>query len=88
MKQFKIRKLALVTAFCSMSLLFAAPSFTISAEAAVSPNSGTVSPQADIINWVYERRGNEVWKRLYNTTTDEWVGEWIYVGLVGSGEMP
>ncbi len=88
MKRFKIHKLAFVTAACSMSLLFAAPSFTISAHAATPPSSETVSPQADIITWVYERRGNEVWKRLYNTTTDEWVGDWVYVGEVGSGEMP
>ena len=88
MKQFKIRKLAFMTAVCSMSLLFTMPGFTMPVSAATPPSSETVSPQADVIRWVYERRDNEVWKCLYNTTTHEWVGDWIFVGYVGSGEMP
>ena len=85
MKRFKIRKLAFVTAICSMSLLFTVPGFTMPVSAATQSNSGTVSPQADVISWVYERRGDEIWKCLYNTTTGVWIGDWIYVGKVGSG---
>lgn len=88
MKRFKVRKLALMAAACSMSLLFVAPSSVMPVSAATPSDSETVSPQADVITWVYERRGDEVWKCLYNTTTDEWVGEWIYVGQVGSGGTP
>ncbi len=87
MKHLKIRKLALITTLCSMSLLFTTPSFSIQAYAAPS-NQGSVSPQADVLSWVYERRGNEIWKRLYNTSLGIWVGDWIYCGEVGSGEMP
>ena len=87
MKRFKIRKLALVTVVCSMSLMFTAPSFAMQANAATPPGSETISPQADVITWVYERSGNEVWKCLYNTTTGEWVGDWVYVGEVGSGGL-
>ena len=88
MRRFKIHKLALLTVLCSMSLLFTAPSCVLPVSAAAPTDSGTVSPQADIINWVYERRGNEVWRCLYNTTTLEWVGDWVFVGYVGSGQMP
>ena len=88
MKRFKIRKLALMTALCSMSLLFTTPGFVMPVSAAAPSDSETASPLADIINWVYERRGDEIWKCLYNTTTHEWVGEWIYCGKVGSVEMP
>lgn len=88
MKRLKISKLVFITTLCSMAMLFAVPNFSIQASAATSPSSGTISPQADVISWVYERRGNEVWKRLYNTATNEWIGEWVYVGQVGSGEMP
>ena len=88
MKRFKIRKLAFITVVCSMSLLFIAPTFTMQAGAATPPSSETISPQADVLSWVYERRGNEVWKRLYNTSLCIWVGDWVYVGEVGSGEMP
>lgn len=88
MMRFKIHKLAFITVACSMSLLFTAPSLAIQASAATPPSSGTVSPQADVITWVYQRRGNEVWKCLYNTSLGVWVGDWVYVGEVGSGEMP
>lgn len=82
MKRFKIGKLALIAAVCSMSLLFIAPDFTICAQAATLPGSETVSPYADKVIWIFEERGTGLWKRLYNTTTDEWVGEWIYVGEI------
>lgn len=85
MKRFKIRKLAFVTAVCSMSLLFTVPGFTMPVCAATPPSSETVSPQADVLSWIYMRDGDDVWKRLYNGTTGEWVGDWIYVGKVGSG---
>lgn len=88
MRRFKIRKLALLTALCSMSLLFTAPSFVMPVSAATPSGSETVSPQADVKRWVLDIRGDEVWKRLYNTTTHEWEGDWIFVGIIGSGEMP
>ena len=72
MKQFKIRKLALLTALCSMSLLFTAPSFVMPVSAATPSGSETVSPQADVKRWILKVEGDEVWKRLYNTTTHEW----------------
>lgn len=86
MKHLKIRKITLIATLCGM--LFATPYFSIQVDAATAPGSETVSPQADVISWVYERRGDEIWKCLYNTTTDEWIGEWIYCGKVGSGSMP
>lgn len=42
--------------------------------------SGTVSPQSYVIEWVYKVENGKRYKRLYNTTTRTWVGEWIYVG--------
>lgn len=88
MKRFKIRKLTFLTALCSMTLLFTAPSFAMPVSAATSSGSETVSPQAHIKRWVFDRRGDEIWKRLYNTTLLEWEGDWIFVGYVGSCEMP
>ena len=88
MKRFKIRKLALLTVLCSMSLLFTAPSFVMPVSAATPSDSETVSPQADIKRWILKVEGDEVWKRLYNTTTGEWEGDWIFIGYVGSSEMP
>ena len=85
MKQFKkISKKVFITALCSMSLLFIAPGYIMQAHAAVPTDTETISPQADVLRWVYEEREDGLWKRLYNTTRGVWVGEWIYVGPANS----
>ena len=33
-----------------------------------------------MIEWRIKIENNKIYKRLYNVTTDEWVGDWIYVG--------
>lgn len=40
----------------------------------------SVSPQSDVILWQYKIEDGKIYKRLYNTSTDEPIGEWIYVG--------
>lgn len=84
----KISKITLMTVLCSLSLLFVAPELSISASAATPPGDETIAPCADIIQWVFEKRGNRLYKRAYNTSTCEWVGEWIYVRDLGKHEMP
>lgn len=37
----------------------------------------TVSPCADILEWRYKIENYKVYKRLYNRSTGEWVGDWI-----------
>lgn len=81
MRQFKkISKLAFATAACSMALLFAAPGFTLPVSAAASTGTETVSPQADVKEWIFEEREDGLWKRLYNGTKGRWETDWIYVG--------
>ena len=84
----KISKITLMTVLCSLSLLFVAPELSISASAATPPGEDTVAPCADIIQWVFETRGNRLYKREYNTSTMEWVGDWIFVRYLGKHEMP
>lgn len=37
--------------------------------------------KADKIGWRYEmREDGKLYKRLYNYTTDSWIGDWIPVG--------
>lgn len=85
----KISKITLMTVLCSLSLLFVAPGLAISANAATPPEEETVAPCADILQWVFEQRGNKLYKRLYNTSTHEWVGDWIFVrDIPGKGENP
>ncbi len=36
--------------------------------------------RADVIGWVYKEINGKLYKRLYNYTKQEYVGEWILVG--------
>lgn len=83
MKGCTIGKLAFAAAACGMALLAVTPNLSLQVNAATPPGAEEISPLADVISWVYERRGNEIWKRLYNSTTAEWVGDWVFVGVVG-----
>ncbi len=35
------------------------------------------NPRGDKIEWVYQLIDGKYYKRLYNYTTNEWVGDWI-----------
>lgn len=77
----KIIKISLMTVLCSMALFFMAPEFGISVNAAVPPKEETAEPCRDILRWVldFRKSDNKLYKRLYNTSIGEWVGDWIYV---------
>lgn len=41
----------------------------------------TISPLSDDIRWVYYvAEDGKRYKRLYNYSNGDWIGEWIYVG--------
>lgn len=40
----------------------------------------SISPQSDVILWQYKVEDGKIYKRLFNTSTGEPAGEWIYVG--------
>lgn len=71
-------KFSLLAILC-FSILFATPVCTLPAEAAVGNVSDTVSPQAEIVEWVYGVIDGKLYKRLYNYTTDKFITDWIYV---------
>lgn len=75
------RKLSLLAGTACLALLaFACPVSSLSAQAA----SGTaieapIQPMAHDIQYVYKIEDGKMYKRLYNYSTLEWIGEWIYV---------
>lgn len=78
MKRRKISKLiGLLSAACLSLGVFASPTTTLSAQAAAPE---TVQPYAPIIAYVYMIVETHVYKRLYNYSTGEYIGDWIYVG--------
>lgn len=85
MKQKKVKKLVtyisiLGFAFC----LSGVPSTAVSVQAAstsvmAETESESISRRKDDIYWVYAEMNNKLYKRLWNATTTEWIGDWIYV---------
>ena len=69
---------AMGIALCSLSLLFVAPQTSVTAQAAGGGGT-TVSPQSDIITWIYGALDGKLYKRLWNGTKGCWIGDWIYV---------
>ncbi len=45
-----------------------------------SIDAHSVSPQSDNIIWQYKVENGKIYKCLYNTTKNTYIGEWIYVG--------
>ncbi len=38
-----------------------------------------IQPLSDKIEWRFKIENNKIYKRLYNYSIGDWVGEWIYV---------
>lgn len=65
-------------AYFSFAAVFS-PACTLTVEAAVKTEE-TVTPQSDVLRWVFKEENGKLYKRLYNATKGVWVGDWIYVG--------
>lgn len=77
MKQKKIIKLlSLAGAACLSVGVFFSPAASIPTYAA---ESETVMPYADITEWRFKIEDGKMYKRLYNCSTREWIGDWIYL---------
>lgn len=75
-KVFRGIVLAASVVCCSLCLC-ATPVATLTAEAAVRET--TISPQADIKEWVLKEEDGKLWKRLWNASKLKWETDWIYV---------
>ena len=79
MKRRKISKLiGLLGAACLSLGVLTCPAATLPVQAAAA--SEEVMPYAPFIDWVYLVVGTHVYKCLYNFSTGNYIGDWIYVG--------
>lgn len=79
MKHNKKKLIILAGIACfGMAVLFS-PATTLTTEAAVS-SGATADPCADSISYRYKVENGKLYRRLYNYTTETWIGDWIYVG--------
>lgn len=80
----KIKKLA---ALCSLTVCcFSLISIPTAASTILEPvipaiisEKESIAPCADSLEWQYKIENGKLYKRLYNNTTQTWVGDWIYV---------
>lgn len=42
-------------------------------------NDRLIMPRADVIVWKYKRIGNKMYRRKYNETKKQWIGNWELV---------
>ena len=79
MKRKKIGKLVGLMGAAMLSLgIFACPATTVSAKAAAE---NEIMPCSDIIRWRLKLEDGKMYKRLYNFSTGNWIGDWIYLGV-------
>lgn len=75
----KTSKLVLLLSALGIAIsVFFCPVSSVPAQAAQTEEN-TVMPLSDDIQWRYMVVNNAIFKRLYNYTTQEWIGKWIYV---------
>lgn len=80
MKNKKVtRKLAAIGgALCLSLTILASPIASVPVQAAPAQDDA-VMPCADIIEYRYKIEGHSLYRRLFNYSTSEWIGEWQYV---------
>ena len=82
----KTKKAILAATFVlTLSVCPLQPAITVSASSpscSVEQIENSVTPRSDIIDWVYKIENGKKYKRLYNSSTDTWLTEWIYLGDV------
>ena len=77
MKRRKISKLVgLLGAACLSLGVFVCPAATITTYAAAP---SVAQPQSDIIGWAFKIENGKLYKCLYNYSTGEYIGDWIYL---------
>lgn len=68
-------KRILLTFILSLSIVTSLPVYVQAADY-VPVAAEQVEPRSDIYKWYYKIENNMLYRRLYNTTKQEWVGEW------------
>lgn len=71
-------KLLLLTMICCIvtsTPVMATPDISLTAI-----TDASINPTSEVLEWRYKIENGKLYKRLYNNTTESWVGDWIYVG--------
>lgn len=78
MNKRKNKLAALGSVVCVALAVLVSPASALPVQAAVAQNP-VVMPMKDAISWRYKVDNNKLYKRLFNFSTNVWIGNWIYV---------
>lgn len=73
----KIKKVLIC--FGTALVFLSAPNNSITV---LASESITISPRADIIEWVYRVDNGKMYRRQYNYSKNKWLGSWEYIADV------
>lgn len=77
----KIKRFTSILAFCMAFGATCVPSTFTQVEAASSDTIAEDSvTRSDNIRWVFKTVDGKLYRRLYNFSTGEWIGDWLFVG--------
>ena len=78
MNKRKNKLAALGSVVCIALAVMVSPASALPVQAAVSTNP-VVMPMRDALEWQFKIENKKIYKRLYNHSTGNWVGDWIYI---------
>lgn len=78
MKNAKKQILTLAGIACFGMSVLCTPMTVLTVQAAIPTE--TVAPCSDYIQYRYKEVNGKLYRRLYNYTTANWIGNWEYVG--------
>lgn len=76
-------RVLLATLGVSLAACFLLPAGTVLAaenSSAIIQYDDSIEPQSNALRWIYKIENGKRYKRLYNASTRNWVGDWIYIG--------
>ena len=77
------KKALFATLGVSLAVCFLQPVPTVTAAEQCSSTTqydNTIEPQSDALRWIFKIENGKRYRRLYNASTREWIGDWIYIG--------
>lgn len=71
--------------FCGLAMLFCPASVMKTQAADIPPmtkvtEGETIEPRQPVTEWITKVENGKIYRRLYNHSTGEWIGDWILVG--------
>lgn len=77
----------LISAFFLAMIIFSSenatlPSTEFAGKTASNSPIDVAEPNKDKIGWLIKEEDGKYYKRLYNYSTGDWIGDWIYIGDV------